>query len=52
MPGLEHEDVDSPVSTRQVAPTILRLLGLDPQLLKAVQLEHTKVLPGIQFEED
>src|SRR5262245_59204191 len=52
MPGLEREDVDSPVSTRQVAPTILRFLGLDPQLLKAVQLEQTKVLPGAQFDED
>src|SRR5215468_1637785 len=52
LPGLEREDVDSPVSTRQVAPTILRLLGLDPQLLKAVQLEQTKVLPGIQFDKD
>jgi len=52
MPGLERKDVDSPVSTRQVAPTILRLLGLDPQLLKAVQLEQTKVLPGTQFDED
>jgi hypothetical protein len=52
MPGLEREDVDSPVTTRQVAPTILKLLGLNPQLLQAVQLEQTKVLPGIQFEED
>ena len=36
----------APVFTHQVAPTILRVLGLDPQLLKAVQLEHTPVLPG------
>jgi hypothetical protein len=52
MPSLEHGRVDSPVLTRQVAPTILKALGLDPQLLKAVQLEQTKPLPGLEFEED
>jgi arylsulfatase A-like enzyme len=33
------------VSTRQIAPTVLRLLGLDPQALQAVQIEGTPVLP-------
>ncbi len=35
------------VETTQVAPTILRLLGLDPSALQAVALEGTRVLPGI-----
>ena len=35
------------VETTQVAPTILRLLGLDPQALRAVQIEGTRVLPGL-----
>ncbi len=35
------------VETTQVAPTILRLLGLDPSALDAVQIEGTQVLPGI-----
>ena len=35
------------VETTQVAPTILRLLGLNPNALKAVQEEGTQVLPGI-----
>jgi len=35
------------VETTQVAPTILTLLGLNPQDLQAVQIEHTRVLPGI-----
>jgi hypothetical protein len=35
----------APVSTRQIAPTILRLLGLDPQALQAVQIEGVAVLP-------
>lgn len=34
------------VSTIQIAPTILRLLGLDPTELKAVKKQHTAVLPG------
>jgi len=36
------------VENTQVAPTILRLLGLDPFELQAVQEEGTQVLPGIQ----
>ena len=35
------------VETTQIAPTILRLLGLDPQRLQAVRIEHTKVLPAL-----
>jgi hypothetical protein len=34
-----------PVSTTQVAPSILAALGLPPQALKAVALEGTSVLP-------
>ena len=36
---------DSPVETTQIAPTILQLLGLDPNSLQAVQIEHTPTLP-------
>jgi hypothetical protein len=35
------------VETKQVAPTILQLLGLDPNALDAVKLEGTAVLPGL-----
>ncbi len=35
----------SSVETTQIAPTILRLLGLDPAALQAVRIEHTAVLP-------
>jgi hypothetical protein len=35
------------VETTQVAPTILRLLGLSPSSLQAVQREGTRVLPGL-----
>jgi hypothetical protein len=37
--------VHSSVETTQIAPTILQLLGLDPNALKAVQIEHTQPLP-------
>jgi hypothetical protein len=47
-PGrVPHSTVHSWVETTQVAPTILRLLGLDPNALEAVQEEGTKVLPSI-----
>jgi hypothetical protein len=36
--------VDDTVETTQIAPTILQLLGLDPQALKAVRIEHTRTL--------
>jgi hypothetical protein len=39
--------VDQTVATRQIAPTILRLLGLDPQSLDAVRIEGTRILPGL-----
>lgn len=48
LPGLQGGRViANPVETTQIAPTILRLLGLDPHQLQAVQIEHTRVLPGL-----
>jgi hypothetical protein len=49
-PHIKTKTLGTPVETRQVAPTILSLLGLDPNLLDAVRLEGTRVLPGIQFK--
>ena len=34
------------VETTQIAPTIRRLLGLEPDQLRAVRIEGTRVLPG------
>jgi Type I phosphodiesterase / nucleotide pyrophosphatase len=43
--SLQHHGVDGGwVETTQIAPTILHLLGFDPSLLQAVQIEHTAVL--------
>jgi Type I phosphodiesterase / nucleotide pyrophosphatase len=49
LPGLQGGRVIGvPVETTQIAPTILRLLGLDPDDLQAVRIEHTRVLPGLR----
>ncbi len=48
-PFFHPQTVTSPVETTQIAPTILEWLGLDPNALQAVQLEHTQVLPAVQF---
>ena len=47
-PALQSAVVKTPVATSQVAPTILTALGLDPQALKSVLIEHTPVLPGFE----
>ena len=46
-PDMEARTIDSFVETAQVAPTILKTLGLDPKALDAVRLEGTPVLPGL-----
>jgi hypothetical protein len=47
IPGLQAKTIKSPVTTAQVAPTILRALGLDPQALRSVRVEKTPPLPGL-----
>ncbi|HJS89489.1 MAG TPA: alkaline phosphatase family protein [Steroidobacteraceae bacterium] len=49
-PLLHARTVTSPVQTAQVAPTILRTLGLDPRSLDAVRKEGTTVLPDLDLE--
>jgi hypothetical protein len=47
--GIAPRTFKSPVFTMQVAPTIVKALGLDPTQLQAVQAEGTAVLPGLPF---
>jgi hypothetical protein len=47
-PALRPRRITSFVETAQVAPTILKLLGLDPRELDAVRSEGTPVLPGLE----
>jgi len=46
-PGLKSHMVTTAVETTQVAPTILRTLGLDPMALDAVRIEGTRALPDL-----
>jgi arylsulfatase A-like enzyme len=51
-PRIDHRTVHSFVETTQVAPTILKMLGLDPNALDAVRSEGTPVLPGLSFDQE
>src|SRR5499427_619944 len=51
-PSLKSKTLTTFVETAQVAPTILKLLGLDPNTLDAVQAEGTAVLPGLEFDNE
>jgi len=51
-PGFRPHAVYSDVSTTQVAPTVLKALGLNPRSLLAVQLEGTSVLPDIDLQQN
>jgi len=44
-PSLRGQTVTIPVTTMEVAPTILKALGLDPRALESVREEGTEVLP-------
>ncbi|HWF74760.1 MAG TPA: alkaline phosphatase family protein [Solirubrobacteraceae bacterium] len=46
-PGVTPRVSDKWVETTQIAPTIMQLLGLNPNDLQAVQIQGTQVLPGI-----
>ncbi len=45
--GFTEQTVSAETATTQVAPTILKALGLDPQALDAVRAEGTAVLPEV-----
>ncbi|MBV8804493.1 MAG: hypothetical protein JO042_05590, partial [Sinobacteraceae bacterium] len=42
---LEKATVKIPTTNQQVAPTILKALGIDPSELRAVQIEQVHTLP-------
>ena len=49
-PGFTPRTVRTGVGTNQVAPTILKALGINPSTLDAVRIEGTSVLPAVQFK--
>jgi predicted AlkP superfamily pyrophosphatase or phosphodiesterase len=48
-PHLAPGVVKTATSNMQIAPTILKALGLDPRALNAVQREGTTILPGLRM---
>ena len=50
-PRLSQKTVTIAVKTTQVAPTVIQALGLEPELLHAVKVEGTTVLPGLFGDE-
>jgi hypothetical protein len=51
-PKFTAKTVTGPVETMQVAPTVLKALGLDPNALQAVKIAGTQVLPGVNLDMD
>jgi len=51
-PNLRARVVKTPVATSQVAPTILRALGLEPGDLESVKVEKTRALPGLPLADE
>jgi hypothetical protein len=51
-PSFSPKWIYTEVGTNQVAPTILKVLGLDPKSLDGVRLEGTGVLPGLNLSQD
>jgi hypothetical protein len=49
-PSFHSETVRTSVGTVQVAPTILKALGISPYALDAVRAEGTPVLPAVQLK--
>jgi hypothetical protein len=48
--GFTEQTVSAETATTQVAPTILKALGLDPRALDAVRAEGTAVLPEVWWQ--
>jgi hypothetical protein len=49
-PHFTAQTVSAETTTAQVAPTILKALGLDPRTLDAVRAEGTSVLPEVRAQ--
>jgi arylsulfatase A-like enzyme len=51
-PFLTERSINTAVATTQIAPTILKALGLEPQELEAVRLEGSQILPGLFVDKE
>ena len=48
-PNFQPRTVSAAVGTAQVAPAILKAVGINPSALDAVRAEGTTVLPAVRF---
>jgi arylsulfatase A-like enzyme len=51
-PDLEERSITATVATTQIAPTILKALGLNPRELEGVNFEGTQILPGLFVDKE
>jgi Type I phosphodiesterase / nucleotide pyrophosphatase len=51
-PFLKERLINTAVATTQIAPTILKALGLEPRELEAVRLEGTQILSGLFVDKE
>ena len=49
-PTFSRVEIKFPVQTSQIAPSILKALGLNPDKLEAVRIEKTPSLPGLDLD--
>jgi hypothetical protein len=49
---MKANQIKAAVSNQQVAPTILKALGIDPRQLDAVRKESIQVLPFLFTDDD
>jgi hypothetical protein len=49
--NIQHNTVGRAVATTQIAPSVLKLLGLDPEALQAVREEGTEALPELRGDD-
>jgi hypothetical protein len=50
-PKFRRLEIKFPVQTSQIAPSILKALGLNPNDLDAVRIEKTPDLPGLNLDQ-
>ena len=50
-PKFSRLEIKFPVQTSQIAPSILKALGLNPNDLDAVRIEKTPDLPGLNLDQ-
>ncbi|HXC33987.1 MAG TPA: hypothetical protein VNZ56_16030 [Verrucomicrobiae bacterium] len=51
-PSFDRKTITGPGETTQVAPTVVKALGLEPDDLEATRVKGAAVLPGLDLGDD